>query len=51
MGKKVSTLYNDNMSAGNHTITWDASNMASGIYFINATGDYKSVIQKVMLIK
>lgn len=32
-GKKIITLVNDNLSAGYHTVNWDASGFSSGIYF------------------
>ena len=33
LGREVGTLVNENMSPGVHTATWDASGMASGVYY------------------
>jgi hypothetical protein len=33
LGQKVSTLVNGIISPGSHSITWDGSSLASGIYF------------------
>jgi len=51
MGQMVGTLYEGNMNAGSHTITWDASNLASGVYIIKAEILDTVVTQKVVLIK
>ena len=51
MGQMVSVLHDGNMNAGMHSITWDASNLSSGMYIIKAevAGDVST--QKVMLLK
>ena len=51
MGQKVATLYNGSMAAGSHTITWNASNMTSGMYFIRAESKSEVSIQRVSLVK
>ena len=33
LGEEVTILVNESISAGNHQVIWDASNVASGIYF------------------
>lgn len=33
IGEKVAELLNENVSAGNHQVTFDASNLSSGLYF------------------
>lgn len=50
-GSLVSVLTNQNYEAGNHKATFDASNLASGIYLVraNLAGTIQS--QKVTLIK
>jgi len=52
MGKQVATLEDDRLNAGTHTFTFDASGMASGLYFVRATvpGELDAV-QKVMLVR
>ena len=51
MGQKVATLYNGSMAAGSHTITWNASNMTSGMYFIRTESKSEVSIQRVSLVK
>ena len=51
MGQKVATLHSGNMSAGNHSVTWNASNMTSGMYFVRAESQAGVAVQKVMLMK
>ncbi len=33
MGREVATLFNGELSAGNHNQRWNAANMSSGVYF------------------
>jgi hypothetical protein len=33
LGREVATLVNEQLEAGDHTRTWDASGMASGVYY------------------
>lgn len=37
IGQEVATLVNSQMEAGNYDVKWNASNIASGIYFYNIT--------------
>jgi cyclomaltodextrinase / maltogenic alpha-amylase / neopullulanase len=53
MGQKVSTLYSGPAQAGSHSINWDASRQASGVYFLHleaANGTLNS-FGKVLLMK
>ena len=51
MGQLVDVLHNGNMSAGTHSMIWDASNMTSGVYFVRAKSLGSVSTQKVMLMK
>jgi len=51
MGQMVSVLHDGNMAAGLHSITWDAANLASGMYIIKAEVADNVSSQKVMLLK
>ena len=51
MGQMVSVLHDGNMSAGMHSITWDASDLSSGMYIIKAEVANEVTSQKVMLVK
>ena len=51
LGQLTATLVNGNMDAGYHTLTWDASNMASGMYFVRVETGSNTAVQKLMLMK
>ena len=49
-GKEVARLVNENQQAGNHSIKWDASDVASGIYFYRLqAGDFVQTRKMVLL--
>ena len=50
-GQVVETLVDSYMTAGTYSISWNANNYSSGIYFLgmNANGEFHS--QKLMLVK
>ncbi|TFB13647.1 T9SS type A sorting domain-containing protein [Candidatus Marinimicrobia bacterium MT.SAG.4] len=49
-GQKVITLIKGEMPAGNHNISWDASNLPSGIYFYRLqAGDFVQTRKMVLL--
>jgi hypothetical protein len=51
MGQKVATLIDGNMPAGQHSVTWDASRFASGIYFYKLTAGDKIITKRMTLLK
>ena len=51
LGRKVETIIDDHLEAGNHTIIWDCSNLSSGIYFYRLTAENESAVRKMTLIK
>ena len=51
LGQEVVELYNDYQSFGSHSLIWNASNMASGVYYMNLELNGQSEASKVMLIK
>ena len=51
MGQMVSVIHDGNMDAGSHAITWNASDLASGMYIIKAQIAGDVINQKVMLLK
>jgi hypothetical protein len=51
LGNEVATLVNENKSAGNYEVKFDASNLASGIYLYKLqSGDFVQT-RKLMLLK
>lgn len=51
MGQKVAELVNENKSSGSHSVVWDASNVASGIYYYQLQAGEDVLTQKMTLIK
>jgi hypothetical protein len=57
LGKNVSTLVNEQKSAGYHQVQWDASGFASGIYYYRIevedlagrTGEFQAVKKMILL--
>jgi len=50
-GEVVGVLMNDMVDAGSYTVTWDGSNLSSGVYMIRAEASGQITTQKVMLVK
>ena len=50
-GRLVTTLVDANLNSGYHNIIWDATNQASGVYYIQVTSNGQVQSQKVMLLK
>jgi len=51
LGNTVSTLVNENKEAGKYNITFDASNLTSGIYFYSINAGGFTQVKKMMLVK
>ncbi|MDK9700841.1 MAG: T9SS type A sorting domain-containing protein [bacterium] len=51
MGREVATLANGNFSAGSHRVTFDGSNLSSGVYFYRIEAGSFQAMHKMMLIK
>ena len=50
LGREVTRMVDGNMSVGYHSVTWNANNVASGIYFYRLTaGDFVSTKKMVLL--
>ncbi|MEA2077731.1 MAG: T9SS type A sorting domain-containing protein [Candidatus Marinimicrobia bacterium] len=50
-GILVDELLNATMSAGEHSLTWDAQNMASGVYIVKLMVNNATQTRKVVLMK
>ncbi len=51
MGRRVTNLCNTNLNAGSHSLVWDASQNAAGIYFVSLSAPCFQKVQKVTLLK
>jgi hypothetical protein len=51
MGQVVATLHEGDLTANSYTFTWDAVNVASGMYFLKAETAGNVDVQKIMLMK
>jgi hypothetical protein len=50
LGQVVATLVNDQRAAGTYAVRWNASNLASGLYFYQLTADGNTIATKKMLL-
>ncbi|NOZ56376.1 MAG: T9SS type A sorting domain-containing protein [Calditrichaeota bacterium] len=50
-GQKVATLVDSDMPAGQYTATWDARDMASGVYFYKIQAGQYSATRKMVLMR
>ncbi len=50
-GQLVKTLHNERVESGSHTVLFDGSSLASGLYLVEAGNESTRDVQKVMLVK
>lgn len=50
-GQLIDVIANGKMSSGSYSFTWDASNVSSGVYFIQTEVGSEINSQKIMLVK
>ncbi|OQY74189.1 MAG: hypothetical protein B6D44_05100 [Ignavibacteriales bacterium UTCHB2] len=51
LGKEVTTLVNDYKTAGTHQVTFNATQLSSGIYFYTLQSGGNYITKQMMLIK
>jgi hypothetical protein len=51
LGQKIAELVNDNKEAGSYRVTFDASQLSSGVYLYRLQTDKTLISKKLMLIK
>ncbi len=51
LGREVATLVNEQKSPGTYTVRWDASGVASGIYFYRMQAGMFVETKKMLLVR
>lgn len=51
LGQEVARLASGSFTAGHHNLSWDASEMSSGIYLVRVSTESSTIMRKVSLIK
>jgi len=51
LGQKVETLVDREMEAGNHTVTWNADKVSSGVYFYRIAAKDFTETKKMLMLK
>jgi hypothetical protein len=51
LGRQIATLVNENLTPGTYEAKWEASNLASGMYFYKLTSGEFTAVKKMVLIK
>jgi hypothetical protein len=51
LGKKVATLVSETLTAGSYEYQWDASGLASGVYFYRLEAGQFSQTKKLLLLR
>ena len=51
LGQKVATLVEGRFDAGEHRVTWDATEQSSGVYLYRLTAGEMVETKKMMLLK
>ena len=51
LGREIKTLVNERQSAGNHDATFDASGLASGVYFYKLSAQPSGQAGSIVAVK
>lgn len=51
VGNEVTTLHKGHLAAGSYNFTWNASNLASGVYFYKISAGKYNMVKKMVLMK
>jgi len=51
LGKHIATLQNGALTAGEHSLLFDAAMLGSGVYFVRLQMSQRTVMQKLLLVK
>ncbi|MCB9357396.1 MAG: T9SS type A sorting domain-containing protein [Calditrichaeota bacterium] len=51
LGREVETLLNERMTAGSHSLSYSATDLPSGVYFVRLASDHVNATHKLLLLK
>ncbi|MFQ5870365.1 MAG: T9SS type A sorting domain-containing protein, partial [Candidatus Zixiibacteriota bacterium] len=51
VGEKVEVLVNKAVPAGEHTVTWDAANVATGVYYYKLSSSEGTITKRMLLLR
>ncbi len=51
LGREVATLVNEKLQAGEYSVSWDAQDIPSGVYFYRLTSDEFQFTKKMLVMK
>jgi len=51
IGREIATIVSEELSAGNYSRSWNASNMSNGVYFYRLQADQFSETKKLFLLR
>jgi len=51
LGKEITTIVNEKLSAGSYEMNWNASGHPSGVYFYKLDTDDYTDVKKMVLLK
>ena len=51
MGQVIGNIHNGNLTASTHSFVWDAGELSSGMYILQAQSEGNIQSQKIMLLK
>jgi hypothetical protein len=51
LGREVAALVNEMKAPGTYTVEWDASGMASGVYFYNLRAGSYTNMKRMLLLR
>ncbi|MCP4582948.1 MAG: T9SS type A sorting domain-containing protein [candidate division Zixibacteria bacterium] len=51
LGRKVATLYEGNQIAGDHSVSWNAEDVSTGVYFYRLSAGEHQFSRKMLLVK
>jgi len=51
LGSEIATIVNETRAAGKHSVTFDAKDLSTGVYFYQLKAGDQTITRKMMLMK